>query len=192
MLETLSGHPNIVQYYGYFEENEIPYLVMEFLDGNNLFELLEAKGKLEYPLVFDYIYQIGLALIYVHSKKMVHRDVQPKNIMIEKIQVKNKVKTRAVLIDFGIVQQPELMTNEHPSISNFTHYEQKEGIFNPKFDVYCLAACLYNALTNELPTDSGERRRRRARNEKYDLIPPTKYNEKIKKMWNRQYSRAWS
>ena len=132
----MSGHDNIVNYYEYFQENEKHYLVMEFLDGKNLSELLEEKGKLQYPLAFDCIYQIGLALIYVHDNGLVHRDVQPKNIMI----VKNKVKTRAVLIDFGIGKNPLLETNVHPSIKNFAHYEQKDGIFDQKLDVYALAA----------------------------------------------------
>ncbi|MBR8834159.1 MAG: serine/threonine protein kinase [Stigonema ocellatum SAG 48.90 = DSM 106950] len=177
ILNRMSGHPNIVKYYEYFQEEKA--LVMEFLDGNNLSELLEQKGRLKYRFVFDYIYQIGLALKYVHDKDLVHRDVQPKNIMIEK----TKVKKRSVLIDFGIVKYQYLVTNEHPSIQNFTHHKQQDGTFNPKLDVYGLAACLYNALTNELPTDSGERVRRHRRGEK-DLIPPRRHNPSISQKVN--------
>lgn len=175
ILNRLLGHPNIVKYYEYFEEEEVHYLVMEFLDGKNLSELLQEEGKLKYRFVFDYIYQIGLAIKYMHDKNLVHRDIQPKNIMIEKTKVKN----RAVLIDFGIVKYKYLITNEHPSIQNFTHHEQKRGILNKELDVYGLAACLYNALTNELPTDSGERVRRQRRREQ-DLKPPRTHNRSIR------------
>ncbi|MBH8572394.1 serine/threonine protein kinase [Nostocaceae cyanobacterium CENA369] len=174
------GHPNIVKYYEYFEENEIHYLVIEFLDGNNLSKLLEEKGKLKYQLAFDYIYQIGLGLKYVHGKNLVHRDVHPKNIMIVKTKVKNKQKTRAVLIDFGNVKYRELITSLHISIPHYTHHKQRDGDFDPKFDVYSLAACLYYTLTNEDPTRSEERERRRSRKET-DLPPIKTHNKKIKK-----------
>ncbi|MGH8002740.1 MAG: serine/threonine protein kinase [Brasilonema sp.] len=169
VLKKLSGHPNIVKYHDDFKENERHYLVMEFLSEETLFTLVENEGALPDWLALDYIYQIGSALKALHKKHWVHRDVYPKNIMI----VKNKVQTKAVLIDFGIVKNRHLLTNEHPTNTYFTPYEQRYGNFDPKVDIYALAACLYYALTAELPTPSVDR----MRNE--PLIPPRKHNPSI-------------
>jgi serine/threonine protein kinase len=173
-LKELSGgsnpHPNIVKYHDEFSEGQKHYLVMEYLNKKTLYTLIKDKNrkKLPYRLAFRYICQIGSALKAAHEEDWIHRDVHPGNIMI--------VGKKAVLIDFGIVRNRRLLTNEHPAGNHyFAPPEQRDGGDNPKLDIYALAACLYYALTGECPTSSKDR------SYGIDLIPPKKYNRSIKK-----------
>jgi serine/threonine-protein kinase len=168
VLKKLSGHPNIVPIYDFFsQENERFYLVMEFLSEETLSHLVDDKGKLPERLALDYIRQIGSALKALHNENWVHRDVHPGNIMI--------VENKAVLIDFGIVGNPQFKTDFHPTNYHFAPYEQKRRASRePTVDIYALAACLYYALTTECPAASVDRIDRHER-----LIPPRKHNSSI-------------
>ncbi|MEC4819388.1 MAG: serine/threonine-protein kinase [Scytonema sp. PMC 1069.18] len=170
ILAKLSAqrHPHIVQVYDLFEENEIPYLVMEFLSGGSLGNLVRKQGKLSESVALQYISQIGSALEVVHQADLVHRDAHPDNIMI--------LKNQAILIDFGIVGRIDApyLTNEHPTHFYFAPYEQKDGSIDPKVDIYALAASLYYALTAQYPMPSFNRK---LRNE--SLTPPKELNPTI-------------
>jgi eukaryotic-like serine/threonine-protein kinase len=161
-------HPNIVQVKDFFEENGIPYLVMEFLSGESLGNLVQRKRGLSESLALQYISQIGSALEVVHKNKLVHRDAHPDNIMI--------VKNQAILIDFGIVGRIDApyLTNEHPTHFYFAPYEQRDGTIDPKVDIYALAASLYYALTAQRPTPSFDRKYRNK-----SLDSPRRWNPSI-------------
>jgi serine/threonine protein kinase len=168
VLANLIRHPHIVQVYDLFEENGIPYLVMEFLSGESLGSLVKKQGKLSESLALQYISQIGSALEFVHKGNLVHRDAHPDNIMI--------VQNKAILIDFGIVGRIDAsyITNEHPTHYYFAPYEQRDGSIDPKVDIYAIAASLYYALTAQHPTPSLNRK---YKNE--SLIPPKQLNSSI-------------
>lgn len=171
VLKKFLCHPNIVRIYEYFEENGRHYIVMKFLSRETLYTLVKKEGKLSELQALDYIYQIGSALKALHKSNWKHRDVHPNNIMI----VKTKAKNKAILIDFGIAKNRHIRTNERPSgDERFSPYEQShyDG-FDPRFDIYALAACLYYALTAEYPEDSVDRRRGKP------LTLPRKHNPHI-------------
>lgn len=159
---------NIVQVKDFFEESGIPYLVMEFLSGESLGNLVRRQGRLSESQALQYISQIGSALEVVHNQGLVHRDAHPDNIMI--------IQDQAILIDFGIVGRidPPYLTNEHPTHYYFAPYEQREGSLDPKVDIYALAASLYYTLTANNPTPSIERK---YKNE--SLTPPRQWNPSI-------------
>ncbi|HEY9705234.1 MAG TPA: serine/threonine-protein kinase, partial [Allocoleopsis sp.] len=97
------NHPHIVQIDSLFYESEqnqvICCLVMDYIQGENLHQLSQGIGILSESLAEIYIKQIAEALILIHSKNILHRDVKPENIMI------SNITSQAILIDFGIARE---------------------------------------------------------------------------------------
>ncbi|OBQ40584.1 MAG: serine/threonine protein kinase [Anabaena sp. CRKS33] len=153
LLARLSkdSHPHIVGVIELFQESNIYCLVMEFISGENLFQIVKHKGALPEAEIISYIRQIGEALIKVHEAGLVHRDAHPGNIMI-------KDNGKAVLIDFGIAKQiiPATQSSTDKSAhERFAPYEQRyRGSRDPRVDIYCLAASLYYGVTGQYPTNS--------------------------------------
>ncbi|MFO0054952.1 MAG: serine/threonine protein kinase, partial [Dolichospermum sp.] len=144
-------HPHIVGIIELFQESNIYCLVMEFISGENLFQIVKRKGALPEAEIITYIRQIGAALIMIHEAGLVHRDAHPGNIMI-------KDNGKAVLIDFGIAKQiiPATQSSTDKSAhERFAPYEQRyKGSRDPRVDIYCLAASLYYGVTGQSPINS--------------------------------------
>lgn len=144
-------HPHIVGVIELFQEGNTYCLVMEFIPGENLFQIIKGKGALPETEIVTYIRQIGEALIKVHEAGLVHRDAHPGNIMI-------KDNGKAVLIDFGIAKQiiPATQSSTDKSAhERFAPYEQRyKGSRDPRVDIYCLAASLYYGVTGQSPINS--------------------------------------
>jgi serine/threonine protein kinase len=149
------SHPHIVRFWDFFEEAHIPCLVMDFVPGENLFQLVRQRGALPEDEIVPYIRQIGEALSTIHKAGLVHRDAHPGNIII-------RPHGKAVLIDFGIAK--ELVPSTQSSTGEagnrgFAPYEQiSRGSREPVVDVYCLAATLYYAVTGQRPVTSLDRK----------------------------------
>ncbi|MTJ13074.1 serine/threonine protein kinase [Anabaena sp. UHCC 0187] len=148
-------HPNIVRVTELFEDGKTYCLVMDFVPGESLFNLVQNKGALPELEAVGYIKQIGEALIFVHHQGLVHRDAHPGNIMVQK-------NGKAVLIDFGIageiMPQDGYFTSNHPANIAFAPYEQMGGNRQVTIDVYTLAASLYYAVTGKRPESSLDRK----------------------------------
>ncbi|MGM9796439.1 MAG: serine/threonine protein kinase [Parabacteroides sp.] len=149
-------HPYIVNVLEVFEEHNTAYIAMEYIDGYSLKSLLEKEGMLPENQVLYYIRQIGEALQFVHEKNILHLDIKPSNILIDK-------KGNARLIDFGVskrydIEQEETSTTMLTLSKGFAAIEQydNEGIqqFSPCPDIYSLGATIYNLLTGKIPTES--------------------------------------
>ncbi|UKO96389.1 serine/threonine protein kinase [Nostoc sp. UHCC 0870] len=144
-------HPHIVGVIDLFVEGNTHCLVMHFVEGENLFEVIKRRGALPESEIVRCICQIGEALTMVHQAGLVHRDAHPGNIMLRK-------NGKAVLIDFGIAK--ELLPQTLSSTGNvgnkgFAPYEQMtRGSREPTVDVYCLTATLYYAVTGQPPINS--------------------------------------
>lgn len=147
---ALCSHPNVVRVSDFFIEDNLPYMVMDYIPGRSLADIVSTDGQLSEAMAVGYVQQIGKALQAVHSKGLLHRDVKPQNIMI------HELTGEAVLIDFGIAR--ELTQNPaqtHTSIvsEGYAPIEQ----YMPKAqrsaatDIYGLAATLYTLLTGETP-----------------------------------------
>lgn len=149
-------HPYIVNVLEVFEEHNTAYIAMEYIDGDSLKHLLEKEGHLSEGLALRYIRQIGEALQFVHEKNILHLDVKPSNILIDR-------QGRARLIDFGVskrydIEQEETSTTLLTLSKGFAAIEQydNEGLpqFSSRPDIYSLGATLYNLLTGKIPTES--------------------------------------
>jgi serine/threonine protein kinase len=147
---SLCRHPNIVQIDNYFIDGDLPCIVMEYVAGENLLRLVEKRGLLSESEALNYICKVGEALIIVHEKGLLHRDIKPQNIMVRDNQ-------DAVLIDFGLARGfiPDCTQQITVELTQgFAPPEQygRFGKFAQYTDVYALAATLYYLLTKTSPT----------------------------------------
>ena len=163
-------HPNIVAVYNCFEENGTAYMVMEYLQGKTLGQLLEERGALPEREAVNYIDRVGEALVAIHGANLVHRDITPANVIIGD-------DGRVVLFDFGLTRQVasavgkgtrQLSGTAPFGTSGYAPPEQylqrpQLGAFT---DIYALAAMLYHCLTGEVPMQAFDRAMGAA------LVPP--------------------
>ncbi|MBD2414066.1 hypothetical protein FACHB389_26920 [Nostoc calcicola FACHB-389] len=162
------SHPHIVQVFDFFEEEGHYCLEMQYIAGESLWKYVQRQGALPEAEAVKYIRQMGLALVEVHKKGVLHLDVTPSNIMLNfNSGIPNSGK--AVLIDFGIAGDMSPPSTFSRSFGNraFAPYELiHKGIRDPTVDVYCLAGSLYYAITGQRPTNSFNRKY-----EQEELVP---------------------
>jgi serine/threonine protein kinase len=151
-------HPNIVEVYDAFEENNTAYIVMAYIDGTDLDARIKQQGRIEISDALKYSIEIARALETVHEHNILHLDISPSNILIDK-------DNNAQLIDFGIslsyndagdvILTSKLLTGRKPS---FSPPEQSSleilAKFVPAIDVYALGATFYNCLTGKEPPEA--------------------------------------
>jgi serine/threonine protein kinase len=144
--------PNIVQMHDFGVQDNLYYMVMEFIDGQDLKMLLAKRGPIRpFNEIEDIIEQVGLALSYAHQQGVVHRDIKPANIM-------RNAEGQIILTDFGIakmVSMEEQMTQTGVGIGTPAYMapEQARGQTNvgPSADIYSLGIVLYEMLTGQVP-----------------------------------------
>ena len=148
---ALCKHPNVVRVSDFFVEDGLPYMVMDYIPGRSLYDIVIPGNPLPVKAAISYVTQIGNALQAVHAKGLLHRDVKPQNIMV------HELTGDAILIDFGIAR--ELTQNPaqtHTSIvsEGYAPIEQylPKAHRSAATDIYGLAATLYTLLTAEIPT----------------------------------------
>ncbi|WP_415577222.1 protein kinase domain-containing protein, partial [Deinococcus radiodurans] len=139
------NHPDIVRVMDLFEENGTAYLVMEFLEGQTLGSAIEKRGPLPPDEVVNIAKRVLGALSVVHSAGMLHRDIKPDNIYLDKAG-------RTVLIDFGSARTfaaGQTVSHTRLVTPGYAPLEQYSGSakFGPYTDIYALGATLYHALT---------------------------------------------
>jgi serine/threonine protein kinase len=147
------SHPNIVNIYDVGTEGEIYYIVMEYVDGRTLKEIIQERGPLPVEEAIEIAKQICHALQHAHEHNIVHRDIKPHNVLISK-------EGRVKVTDFGIARAITSNTMTHTgSVLGSVHYFSPEqargGITDVKSDIYSLGVVLYEMVTGELPF-SGE------------------------------------
>ncbi|MEG5064635.1 serine/threonine-protein kinase [Microcoleus sp. B3-A4] len=143
-------HPNIVRVSDFFVEDGQPYMVMDYIAGQNLGDVVGSNNPLPENLAILYISQIGAALKAVHQKGLLHRDVKPQNILLR------QGTQEVVLIDFGIAREfTPGATQSHTNMvsDGYAPPEQyfAQGKYTPATDVYGMAATLYTLLTAQVP-----------------------------------------
>ncbi len=155
-LARFDGQPGIVGVRDFFTENNTAYLVMNYLEGITLKDVLVGRaGK---PMPFDQLMHIMLpvmsALERVHAAGLLHRDVSPDNIFLTR-------QGQVVLIDFGAARQSMGVERSMSVILKPGYAPQEQyrshGRQGPWTDVYALGACMYRALTGVIPPEALER-----------------------------------
>jgi hypothetical protein len=148
------SHPNIVTLYDVGVESETPYMVMEFLQGSHLRDVLGDLPNLPEKNVLGYGAQVADALATVHQHRLIHRDVKPENILL--LDGTQRVK----LMDFGIAHVVQSHKAKGTRPSGTPYYMAPEQItgdeLGPWTDIYGLGATLFALLTGSLPFPQGE------------------------------------
>ena len=143
------SHPNIVEVYDVGEEDGNYYIVMEYIDGKALKQLLQKRGALTLTEVIDIMCQLTDGLAHAHEAYIIHRDIKPQNIMIED---NGLVK----ITDFGIAMAlNSTQLTQTNSVMGSVHYlppEQANGKGSTvKSDIYSLGILMYELLTGSVP-----------------------------------------
>ena len=150
-------HPNIVKVIDVFEENGTAYMVMDYIDGETLQQLVDRKGKFSESEALQYIIPLCDALEIVHDKGLLHLDIKPSNILIK------KHTNTPVLIDFGISKFTETSGEDHSTTTPVAltkgyapleQYGQDLAKLTVATDVYSVAATLYKMVTGVTPPEA--------------------------------------
>jgi serine/threonine-protein kinase len=145
------NHPNIATIYDIDEENGRPYIVTEFVDGQDIATILKKKGSIRPSTAVAIARNVCRALEHAHEQGVIHRDIKPSNVLISK---KGEVK----VIDFGLAVQmasPRLPSTDWPYVEGTPHYlspEQAQGKpVDGRSDIYSLGVMLYEMLCGDQP-----------------------------------------
>lgn len=143
------SHPNVVSIYDVGQEDEVHYIVMEYVEGYNLNEIIKEKAPLQVEESMRIASQICDALDHAHHNGIIHRDIKPHNILIGK-------NGRVKVTDFGIARAVTSSDiTQTGSVIGSVHYfspEHAKGVSQgEKSDLYSLGIVIYQMLTNQLP-----------------------------------------
>lgn len=149
-------HPNIVQVHDFDIQDEIIFMVMDFIDGSNLQERLVALDKkgerLSIKQIGSVINDVAAALDYAHSKGMLHRDVKPSNILLDS-------NGKAYLTDFGIARilSDQKLTATGTLIGTPAYMSPEQGSgeeLSRESDIYSLGIVAFEMITGQVPYDA--------------------------------------
>lgn len=155
-------HPNIVELYDYSGDDGADlFLVLEYVPGKTLYELLEQRGLMSERVALCVGHELALALCHAHRFKVVHRDIKPENVLLD--------RGRVVLADFGVVKVFEasealgvdtVPTNTQTiGTPGFMAPEQFIGRgIDHRTDIFAVGAVLYNLTTGHLPYEGKQTR----------------------------------
>ncbi len=155
-LARFEHHPNIVNVRDFFKENNTAYMVMSFVEGITLLEYLKRSGgKIPVEQAVQIILPVTDALKEVHKAGIMHRDISPDNIFIDR-------GGRIVLIDFGAARQEMREKSKSLSVILKAGYAPEEqyrskGKQGPWTDIYAIGATLYRTITGETPSEAMDR-----------------------------------
>ena len=147
-------HPNIMPVYEYGERDGLAYLVMPYISGGTLRDVMEREGQLILPKVINYLEQLAAALDFAHARGVIHRDIKPANILLTQ-------ESRLLLTDFGLVK---IVTEEGQAQVRLTgagapvgtpDYMSPEQVMghevDGRADLYSLGIILFQMLTATTP-----------------------------------------
>jgi serine/threonine protein kinase len=156
---SLLNHPNIVKVHQVFEDNETAYMAMDYIEGPDLLQTVEGEApRLSPDEITAFLHKMLDAIGYVHSQGLLHRDISPDNILLDKIT------GQPVLIDFGASRKE--VNRKSRALSGLRvvkdGYSPQEFYVSgskqaPFSDLYALAATFYNLISGETPKTSQER-----------------------------------
>ncbi len=143
------SHPHIVNIFDVGREDEIYFIVMEYIQGKTLKDLIREKGRIPADIAVELLRQITEAIMHAHENGVIHRDIKPQNILVSR---SGEVK----VTDFGIAQAVTTGTvTYNDQVMGSVHYfspEQARGnLIGEQSDVYSLGIVLYEMLTGQVP-----------------------------------------
>ena len=161
-LASSIGHPNIVDINDIDQTgDDRTFVVMEFLEGESMAQMIHRDGPLDPPRLVDIAFQVADALAAAHEKGIVHRDIKPENVFITQRNQRDFVK----VVDFGISKAMKTPNEGEPESPRLTQTgmvlgtplymspEQARGEddLDHRIDIYALGVIMYEAITGEVP-----------------------------------------
>jgi eukaryotic-like serine/threonine-protein kinase len=144
---TLS-HPNIVTLFDIGEENGLPYLAMEFVDGETISAIVERGTRFKPEKVIGLVSQVASAIDYAHSKGVIHRDIKPSNLILADGE-------RVKVTDFGIAKLIDAEMTQSGTLLGTPSYMSPEQAMGDKLDgrsdIFSLGVCAFEMLAGEQP-----------------------------------------
>ena len=182
------NHKNIVSVYDVIEQNDNQYIIMEYLNGKDLEQVVEAQGgTLSLDLAASVIADTCLALDYIHQRSIIHRDIKPSNIFVLEDGV---VK----LTDFGVTKDLNSMsmTIDGSLVGTIAYAspEQDSRELDGKSDIFSLGVVLYEVVTGQKPFTGDTIASVLLKIATKEPIKPTEINPKIHKMLENIISKA--
>jgi len=173
------SHPNIVNVYDVGEDDEVYYIVMEYIDGDTLKQFIKDNGPLDLYTIIDYATQVAQGLQHAHANHVIHRDIKPHNILITK-------DNRAKVTDFGIAiaATSSTLTNVGSvigSVHYFSPEQARGGYTDEKSDLYSLGIVMYEMATGRLPFEAENPLSVALKQTQEEPIPPRDVNKNIPK-----------
>ena len=151
-LLARSQHPSLVRVLDFFQEENLPFLVMEYVPGQTLAELVKSRGALPEAEAIHYIRQIGSAIDTAHHNGLVHRNLNPQSI------IRRPGTNLAVLVGFGIAHEVASAVSLSPILADFNEFGPPDQLWcaDNRFaiDLYGLSAILYYLLSARAPKPS--------------------------------------
>ena len=150
-------HPNIVQAYSVDNEMDRYFIVMEFVDGQDLQRRVECEGPLEFNRAADYISQAAAGLAHAHARNLVHCDIKPSNLLVNNQGV---IK----ILDLGLARlnrsdEPRGAASGEPAFGTVDYMAPEQALetanFDHRADIYSLGCTLYFLLTGHPPFPEG-------------------------------------
>jgi serine/threonine-protein kinase len=174
------SHHNIVNVYDVGKEDGIPYIVMEYVEGVTLKSYIDSyEGFLKNEEIANFARQIALALEHAHGNQIIHRDIKPHNIMV------NKDGTLKVA-DFGIASAISETTTSYSSEAigsvKYSSPEQARGRnVDERTDLYSLGVLMYEMATRKVPFQGETAVEIALKHMKEDIVPPSAVNSTFHK-----------
>ncbi len=155
ILSEFRGVKEIVEIYDFFYENETSYIVMEYIEGENINQIMTRLKRMDTETAVDIILKLTGAMMKVHAQDVLHRDISPSNIIVTE---DGGIK----LIDFGSARQFAVDQPNSMSVilkNGFAPIEQysRKGNHGPWTDIYSICATFYYMITGKMPEQATDR-----------------------------------
>ena len=147
-------HPNIVKYFGTFEDEFFIHLVMEYLKGHDLDKIISLKNYTGFDEknMCQIIQQLLKALAFIHSKNIIHRDIKPENVLFSNKRNYSSLK----LIDFGLATFAQ-QDNKSVGTPFYMAPETIDGHSTFESDIWSVGVIVYQMITSKLPFETGDK-----------------------------------
>ena len=174
---SLMSHHNLVNLLDVGVEGEYRYLVLEYVNGNTLKDIIRQKGRLNYQTAIQITIRILSALQHAHDNGIIHRDIKPQNVLIH---ADGHVKVS----DFGIARMTNAFTiSKGDTVVGSVHYSSPEqatgSVVEATSDIYSTGVVMYEMLTGQMPYDGETAEQIALKHIAGVAVPPRQLNAEI-------------